>query len=78
MSSTRILYLCIESLESAPIKRLVQKASEQNLLLYAIYDRNMNVMMDEGHSVLSLVQPETIAQRLSHKEDLSDEGQVYI
>jgi hypothetical protein len=36
------------------------------------------MMMDEGHSVLSLVQPETIAQRLSHKEDLSDEGQVYI
>ncbi|MFB9762245.1 extracellular matrix/biofilm biosynthesis regulator RemA family protein [Ectobacillus funiculus] len=67
-------------MESAPIKRLVQKASEQNLLLYAIYDRNMNVimMMDEGHSVLSLVQPETIVQRLSHKEDLSDEGQVYI
>ncbi|WP_446715508.1 extracellular matrix/biofilm biosynthesis regulator RemA family protein [Bacillus sp. OTU530] len=67
-------------MESAPIKRFVQKASEQNLLLYAIYDRNMNVimMMDEGHSVLSLVQPETIAQRLSHKEDLSDEGQVYI
>ncbi|MFP3124127.1 DUF370 domain-containing protein [Ectobacillus funiculus] len=72
--------MAIVSLDSAPIKRLMQRAREKNLVLYAIYDRNMSaiMMMDEGHSVLSPIQPETIAQRSSHKEDLSDEGQVYI
>lgn len=32
------------------------------------------IVMDDGHVVLSPIQPETIAHRLNNKEDLSEEG----
>ncbi|MCP8970192.1 extracellular matrix/biofilm regulator RemA [Ectobacillus ponti] len=74
VSAHRII--AIVSPESAPIKRVVQEAREQNVLLDATYGRKTRavIMMDDGHVVLSPIQPETIAQRLNNKEDFSDEG----
>ncbi|MBO9130216.1 DUF370 domain-containing protein [Bacillus sp. 165] len=76
VSAHRII--AIVSPESAPIKRVVQDARDQNILLDATYGRKTRavIIMDDGHVVLSPIQPETIAQRLngSNKEDSTDEG----
>lgn len=79
VSAHRII--AIVSPESAPIKRLVQEGREQNILLDATYGRKTRavIIMDDGHIVLSPIQPETIAQRLNasnkdDKEEISDEG----
>ncbi|WP_379970247.1 extracellular matrix/biofilm regulator RemA [Ectobacillus sp. sgz5001026] len=79
VSAHRII--AIVSPESAPIKRLVQEGREQNILLDATYGRKTRavIIMDDGHIVLSPIQPETIAQRLNSsnkddKEEISDEG----
>ncbi|WP_028398957.1 extracellular matrix/biofilm regulator RemA [Ectobacillus panaciterrae] len=82
VSAHRII--AIVSPESAPIKRLVQEGREQNILLDATYGRKTRavIIMDDGHIVLSPIQPETIAQRLNGnisskddlKEEISDEG----
>ncbi len=79
VSAHRII--AIVSPESAPIKRLIQEGREQNILLDATYGRKTRavIIMDDGHIVLSPIQPETIAQRLNtnnkdDKEEISDEG----
>jgi len=66
----------IVSPESAPIKRIVTKAKEQNLLIDATYGRRSRavIVTDSGHVILSPIQPETIANRLqSDYEDDEDE-----
>ncbi|MFX3624599.1 MAG: extracellular matrix/biofilm regulator RemA [Ectobacillus sp.] len=76
VSAHRII--AIVSPESAPIKRLVQESREQNVVLDATYGRKTRavIIMDDGHIVLSPIQPETISQRLNGhiKEDISYEG----
>ncbi|UOY93693.1 DUF370 domain-containing protein [Ectobacillus sp. JY-23] len=79
VSAHRII--AIVSPESAPIKRLVQEGREQNILLDATYGRKTRavIIMDDGHIVLSPIQPETIAQRLNgnahSKDDLKEENE---
>lgn len=53
--------------ESAPIKRIVQEARDRGSLIDATYGRRTRavIVTDSGHLVLSAVQPETVAQRLS-------------
>ena len=67
VSANRII--SIVSPESAPIKRIVQDARDSGRLIDATYGRRTRavVMMDSGHVVLSAIQPETIAGRLSAK-----------
>lgn len=74
VSANRII--SIVSPESAPIKRLVQEARDRNGVIDATYGRKTRavIIMDDGHVILSPIQPETIAHRLHHKEDFSDEG----
>ncbi|MBM7603379.1 DUF370 domain-containing protein [Metabacillus litoralis] len=74
VSANRII--SIVSPESAPIKRIIQDARDRGMLIDATYGRRTRavVIMDSDHIILSAVQPETVAQRLSNKEDLSDEG----
>ncbi len=73
VSANRII--SIVSPESAPIKRIVQDARDSNRLIDATYGRRTRavVMMDSGHVVLSAIQPETIAGRLSAKGKEDDE-----
>ena len=68
VSASRII--AIVSPESAPIKRIIQDARERGVLRDATYGRRTRavVVMDSGHIILSAVQPETVANRLSDRE----------
>ncbi|BBP89224.1 UPF0296 protein YlzA [Bacillus safensis] len=61
--------ISIVSPESAPIKRMIQDARDRGMLIDATYGRRTRavVIMDSDHVILSAVQPETVAQRLSVK-----------
>lgn len=74
VSANRII--SIVSPESAPIKRIIQEARDRNMLIDATYGRRTRavIIADSDHVILSAVQPETVAQRLINKEDISDEG----
>ena len=64
VSANRVM--AIISLESAPIKRMVQDARDKGLLIDATYGRKTRavLVMDSGQIVLSAIQPETVAHRL--------------
>ena len=68
--------VAIVSPESAPIKRIITKSRESNMLVDATYGRRSRavIMTDSGHVILSPVQPETIANRRSadYEDDLED------
>lgn len=68
VSANRII--AIVSPESAPIKRIIQEARDQGMLIDATYGRRTRavVITDSGHIILSAVQPETVSQRLIGKE----------
>ena len=59
--------IAIVSPDSAPIKRMVQEARERGVLIDASYGRRTRavLVMDNDHVVLSALQPETVANRLS-------------
>jgi regulator of extracellular matrix RemA (YlzA/DUF370 family) len=67
--------ISIVSPESAPIKRIIQEARDRNMLVDATYGRRTRavIITDSDHVILSAVQPETVAQRLTTKDDESDE-----
>ena len=62
--------IAIVSPESAPIKRMVQEARDRGCLIDATYGRRTRavLIMDSDHIVLSAIQPETVAGRLSGKD----------
>ncbi len=57
--------------ESAPIKRIVQEARDRGMLIDATYGRRTRavIITDSDHVILSAVQPETVAQRLTKEID---------
>lgn len=63
--------LAIVSPESAPVKRIVQDARDQNKIIDATFGRRTRavIIMDNGAVTLSAIQPETIINRNSQKED---------
>lgn len=77
VSANRLV--AIVSPESAPIKRVVREAEDKGILVNATYGRRTRavIVMDSGHIVLSSIQPETVANRLSERdiqeEDADDE-----
>lgn len=73
VSANRII--SIVSPESAPIKRIIQEARERNMLIDATYGRRTRavIITDSDHVILSAVQPETVAHRLTAKDDLGEE-----
>ncbi|WP_425807148.1 extracellular matrix/biofilm regulator RemA [Desulfitobacterium sp. Sab5] len=68
VSANRII--SIVSPESAPIKRIIQEARDGGMLIDATYGRRTRavIICDSQHVILSAVQPETVAHRLSTKE----------
>ena len=72
VSANRII--SIVSPESAPIKRIVQVARENNNLIDATYGRRTRavIITDSSYVILSAVQPETVGQRVNN-DDLSEE-----
>ena len=73
VSANRLI--AVVSPDSAPIKRMVQEARERGELIDATYGRCTKavLMMDNDHLVLSALQPETIANRLSGEKDGAEE-----
>ena len=74
VSANRII--SIVSPESAPIKRIIQDARDRGSLIDATYGRRTRavIVMDSDHVILSAVQPETVANRLTGPDEISDEG----
>ena len=70
VSAGRII--AIVSPDSAPIKRIISDAREKNMLIDATYGRRTRavIITDNGCIVLSAIQPETVAGRLSGKNEL--------
>ena len=61
------------------IKRIIQEARENNILVDATYGRKTRavIIADSGHIILSAVQPETVAGRLSGgKDDEIEENEI--
>ena len=68
--------VAIVSPESAPIKRIIQDAKEQGTLIDATYGRRTRavLVMDSDHVILSSVQPETVANRMTDDEEGQENG----
>jgi len=71
--------IAIVSPESAPIKRIITEARERGNLVDATYGRRTRavIIMDSGHVILSAIQPETVAGRVTVKSSGEDEGEQY-
>ncbi len=67
VSSSRLI--AIVSPESAPIKRIISDAREKGQLIDATYGRRTRAVLitDCGYIILSAIQPETVAGRLTVK-----------
>ena len=67
--------IAIVSPESAPIKRMVQEARDRGVLVDATYGRRTRavLIMDNDHLVLSALQPETVANRISGQDTSGDD-----
>ena len=78
VSAGRIV--AIASPDSAPIKRLVQDAKEENRVIDVSCGRRTRsvIITDSEHVVLSAIQAETIANRLANDlaDDSDDEGET--
>ena len=63
--------VAVVSPESAPIKRIITDARDKGMLIDATYGRRTRavIITDSGHIVLSAIQPETVAGRLSGKAE---------
>ena len=72
VSAGRIV--AIASPDSAPIKRLVQDAKEENRVIDVSCGRRTRsvVITDSDHVILSAIQAETIANRLAN--DIADDN----
>lgn len=62
--------IAVVSPESAPIKRMIQEARDRGFLIDATYGRRTRavIIMDSDHIVLSALQPETVAGRLTSRD----------
>ncbi len=69
--------VAIVSPESAPIKRIIQDAKERGTLIDATYGRRTRavLVMDSEHVILSSVQPETVAGRMTDDQEGEEDGE---
>ncbi len=76
VSSSRLV--AIVSPDSAPIKRIIQDMRDHGQLIDATYGRRTRavIIMDSGHVILSAIQPETIAGRMSGRPEAENDPEV--
>jgi extracellular matrix regulatory protein A len=69
VSAQRVI--AIVNPDSAPIKRMIQEAKENGSCIDATLGRRTRAVLitDSDHVVLSAIQPETISNRFSEKEN---------
>lgn len=74
VSAERII--TIVSPESAPIKRIITVARENDKLIDATYGRRTRavIITDSSYVVLSAVHPETVGQRVVSHDDVTEEN----
>ena len=62
--------------ESAPIKRIIQDAKDRGTLIDATYGRRTRavLVMESDHVILSAVQPETVANRMTDDTEEDTDG----
>ncbi|MBE6746225.1 MAG: DUF370 domain-containing protein [Ruminococcaceae bacterium] len=67
--------LAIVSPESAPIKRIIQESKEKGTLIDATHGRRTRAVLitDNDHVILTYLQSETVANRLSNEYDDAEE-----
>ena len=67
--------IAIISPESAPVKRIIQEARENRVLVDETYGRRKRavIITDSDHVILSALQPETVANRLNDSYDDEDD-----
>ena len=67
--------IAIVSPESAPIKRIIQEAKERGMLIDATHGRRTRAVIipDSDHIILTYLQAETLANRMTDEEDITDE-----
>ena len=67
--------IAIVSPESAPIKRIIQDAKERGTLIDASHGRRTRavIITDSDHIILTYLQSETVANRLSDENAVVDE-----
>jgi regulator of extracellular matrix RemA (YlzA/DUF370 family) len=72
VSANRIV--AIANTDSAPIKRLVQDAKDDNRIIDVSCGRRTRavIITDSEHIILSAIQPETISNRLAYDADDTD------
>lgn len=66
--------IAVISSESAPVKRIIREAEEKGKLVNATYGRRTRavVVTDSDHIVLSALQPETIAGRITEEDEANE------
>lgn len=67
--------IAIVSPESAPIKRIIQDAKERGTLIDATHGRRTRavIITDSDHIILTYLQSETLANRMTEDEVITDE-----
>lgn len=67
--------VAVVSPESAPIKRMVQEAKERGTLIDATHGRRTRAVIftDSDHIILTYLQTETVANRMSEEEQENEE-----
>ncbi len=76
VNSSRVI--AVVKPDAAPIKRLVARAKNESMIIDATQGRKTKAVfiMDEGHLLLSALQPETITKRFNIKnadrDDMED------
>lgn len=77
VSASRLV--AIVSPESAPIKRIIQDAKERGTLIDATHGRRTRavIVTDSDHIILTYLQSETVANRVSDIDDGYEEDDEY-
>ena len=67
--------LSILAPDSAPIKRVIQEATDSGMLIDASYGRKTKsvILMDTDHVILSALTPEVLTARWSGEEAMDEE-----
>ncbi|MEG1478901.1 MAG: DUF370 domain-containing protein, partial [Clostridiales bacterium] len=69
--------ISIVSPDSAPIKRLVQESKASNRVIDATYGRRCRavIITDDDRLILSSLQPETLANRITETSSQQEDGE---
>ena len=73
VSASRMV--AIVSPESAPIKRIIQEAKERGTMIDATHGRRTRavIVTDSDHIILTYLQAETLANRMTEEESITIE-----